>query len=122
MLALGPRVADGGREASPHATGPCLASLRAFALLGFCWQGGGSPPLPRNTAALYEGPPQPNQREWPAGALLPDTGVVRSWAWRTLQAAKEELQLAVESVMEDLEGLGATSCNSSGGQNLPMSV
>ena len=50
-------------------------------------------------------------REWPAGSLLPGTGGVRNWAWRTLQAAKEELQMAVESVMEDLEGLGTTSCS-----------
>ena len=77
---------------------------------------------PYTTTAFYEEPPQPNQREWPAGALLPDTGVVRKWAWRTLQAAKEELQLAVESVMEDLEGLGATSCSLSSGQTHPASV
>lgn len=77
---------------------------------------------PYTTTAFYDEPPQPNQREWPAGALLPDTGVVRKWAWRTLQAAKEELQLAVESVMEDLEGLGATSCSLSSGQTHPASV
>ena len=67
-------------------------------------------------AAFYDEPPLPAQSDsksqWPAGALLPDIGVMRKWTWRTLQAAKDELQLAVESVMEDIEGLGA-SCNSS---------
>ena len=90
-------------------------------LWGWLWWWGAHH-LCHHSTAFYEGPPQPNQREWPAGGLLPDTGVVRKWAWRTLQAAKEELQLAVESVMEDLEGLGATSCNLSGGQNHPASV
>ena len=69
-------------------------------------------------AAFYDEPPLPaqlsdNKADWPAGALLPDIGVMRKWTWRTLQAAKDELSAAVESVMEDLEGLGASSCNSS---------
>ena len=38
---------------------------------------------------------------------------MRQWAWRTLQAARDEFTLAVESVMEDLEGLGA--CGGAGG-------
>ena len=71
----------------------------------------------RLVAAFYDEPPLPAQTDskadWPAGALLPDIGVMRKWTWKTLQAAREELQLAVESVMEDLEGLSASSCNSS---------
>ena len=114
MLAPGPGATEGGSGGSS-----CLA--RACApRWGVLW--GELTMPPSTTTAFYEEPPQPNQREWPAGALLPDTGVVRKWAWRTLQAAKEELQLAVESVMEDLEGLGATSCSLSSGQTHPASV
>uniref|UniRef100_A0A6V4W211 Uncharacterized protein n=2 Tax=Prymnesium polylepis TaxID=72548 RepID=A0A6V4W211_9EUKA len=32
---------------------------------------------------------------------------MKQWAWRALAAAREEIHLAVESVMEDLEGLSA---------------
>ena len=39
-----------------------------------------------------------------------------------MMAAKEELQLAVESVIEDLEGLGATSSNVGDGHNRASSV
>lgn len=49
----------------------------------------------------------PRALDWPAGALLPEPGLVKQWAWRALSAAREEIHLAVESVMEDLEGLSA---------------
>ena len=61
-------------------------------------------------------------REWPAGSLLPGTGGVRNWAWRTLQAAKEELQMAVESVMEDLEGLAKESHGTSPVRGSPLVI
>lgn len=48
-----------------------------------------------------------SQRDWQASNMLPETGTVRFWAWRTLQSAKDEIRCAVESVMEDLEGLGS---------------
>jgi len=52
-------------------------------------------------------------RDWPAGALIPEPNLMRQWAWRALRAAREEIHLAVESVMEDLEGLGAGCSGSS---------
>lgn len=48
--------------------------------------------------------------DWPAGPLLPEPSLMKQWAWRALRAAREEIHLAVESVMEDLEGLSA-SCS-----------
>jgi hypothetical protein len=57
--------------------------------------------------------PGPSGERWPAGALLPEGAAISkatSWAWRTLRAATEELQLVVDGVIDDLEGLGQSAC------------
>ena len=41
--------------------------------------------------------------EWPAGSVLPGR------VWGLLRAARGELRLAVESIMEDLEGLSTAA-------------
>lgn len=73
--------------------------------------------------AEADAPVNSSNQDWPAGALLPERGLVKQWAWRALRAAREELHLAVESVMEDLEGLSTgysaeeSSLTRSGGGN-----
>lgn len=57
--------------------------------------------------------PGSSGERWPAGALLPEGASISkatSWAWRTLRAATEELQLVVDGVIDDLEGLGQSAC------------
>jgi hypothetical protein len=48
--------------------------------------------------------------EWPDGSVLPSHVIpaIPSWAWKALATARGELQQAMESVMEDLEGLSST--------------
>jgi hypothetical protein len=48
--------------------------------------------------------------EWPDGSVLPSHVIpaIPSWAWKALATARGELRLAVESVMEDLEGLSSS--------------
>jgi len=51
--------------------------------------------------------------KWPAGALLPELATITkagSWAWKTLRAATDELQVVVDGVIDDLEGLGQSAC------------
>jgi len=68
-----------------------------------------APPSPGGSSELDARAVQthPSNQDWPAGALLPEPGLMKQWAWRALAAAREEIHLAVESVMEDLEGLSA---------------
>ena len=44
--------------------------------------------------------------DWPAGSVVPN------WVWSGLATARGELAMAFESVMEDLEGLTATTSTS----------
>lgn len=54
-------------------------------------------------------------QDWPAGVLLPEPSLMKQWAWRALAAAREEIHLAVESVMEDLESLSVSCSGMPGG-------
>ena len=55
-----------------------------------------------------------SHHDWPAGGLMPEPGYMRQWAWKALRAAREEIHLAVESVMEDFDGLSGGCRGDSG--------
>lgn len=61
--------------------------------------------------------PSTELAEWPAGSVLPSHVVpsIPSWAWNALATARGELKLAMESVIEDLEGLSSSMSARGGG-------